>query len=153
MNQTPGVDFEQVINLMKSILSLEYCLQYQIIPLNIEQGCLNLGMVNPKDKNALDFVRTIANALGYSLAVKPIDPDLYQLALAEYLKHNHTGTPTKENTAPKTSSQKVRDSAMTLVGMSFKSQEDSQINNLDSKATIIADRLEKPAFIYYSNFS
>ena len=144
MNEISDIDYEQVVNLIKSILSLEYCLQYQIIPLTIEQGCLSLGMVNPDDRAALEFIRPIINALGYGLTIQPIDSYAHQLALAEYLKHNHIVEQTKADISPQTSCQTVRDSAMTVVNMPLESKPDSQRNNLDSKATIIADLAENP---------
>ncbi|MDJ0632892.1 MAG: hypothetical protein QNJ34_06855 [Xenococcaceae cyanobacterium MO_188.B29] len=144
MNGISDIDYEQVINLIKSILSLEYCLQYQIIPLTIEQGCLSLGMVNPDDRAALDFIHPIVNALGYGLTIQPIDSDTHQLALAEYLKHNHTVEQTKADISPQTSAQTIRDSAMTVVNMPFESEQNIQRNDLDSKATIIADPSENP---------
>ena len=144
MNEISDIDYEQVINLIKSILSLEYCLQYQIIPLTIEQGCLSLGMIDPDDQTALDFIRPIVNALGYGLIIQPIDSYTHQLALAEYLKHNHTVEQIKADISPQTSAQTIRDSAMTVVNMPFESQQNGQRNDLDSKATIIADPSENP---------
>ena len=144
MNETSNIDYEQAINLIKSILSLEYCLQHQIIPLTIEQGCLSLGMVNPEDKTALDFVRPIINALGYSLTIQHIDSYTHQLVLAEYLKHNYAVEQTKTDTSPQVPAQNLRDSAMTVVNTPFEPQPNSQSNDLDNKATIIADRSENP---------
>lgn len=141
MNQNPGIHYEQVINLMKSIISLEYCLQYQIIPLNLEQSCLHLGMIDPQDRDALDFVKTITKALGYSLEIKQIDSYTHQLALAEYLQSNHNSTPVQDNEPSQASAQNLRDSAMTVVGdISF----EEQSQNLDNKATIIAEQIEQP---------
>ena len=141
MNQNPGIHYEQVINLMKSIISLEYCLQYQIIPLNLEQSCLHMGMIDPQDRDALDFVKTITKALGYSLEIKQIDSYTHQLALAEYLQSNHISIPAQDNEPSQASAQNLRDSAMTVVGdISF----EEQPQNLDNKATIIAEQIEQP---------
>ena len=134
MNKTPGINYTQVINLIKSILSLEYCLQYQIIPLNLEKGCLHLGMVNPQDRDALGFAETITHALGYSLEIKPIDSQTHQLALAQYLQNSHTAKPDRA------SDQKASDSAMTVVGMPL----EEPTPNLDCKATVVADLVETP---------
>ena len=134
MDKTPGIDYARVINLMKSILSLEYCLQYQIIPLNLERGCLHLGMVDSQDRDALGFAQTITNALGYSLAIERIDSQTHQLALVQYLQNNHTAKPDRA------SNRENNDSAMTVVGM----PSDEPTPNLDNKATVVAHRVEKP---------
>ncbi len=144
MNETSDIDYEQIINLIQSILSLEHCLQYQIIPLSLEQDCLTLGMVNPEDKTALDFVRPIVRALGYTLNIQRIDSYAHQLVLAAYLKQNHTMEQTQADISPQTSVKKSQDSAMTVVDMPFESNLNSQENDLDSKETIIAEDLENP---------
>ena len=137
MNETSDIDYEQVVNLIQSILSLEYCLQYQIIPLTLEQSCLSLGMVNPKDKTALDFVRPIVSTLGYGLTIQQIDTYTHQLALAEYLKNNYSLEQTQANILPQDSSSKVCDSTITNVNTDFEQQKNGQRNNLDDKATVI----------------
>ena len=144
MNETSDINYEQIIDLIQSILSLEHCLQYQIIPLSLEQDCLTLGMVNPEDKNALDFVRSRVDAWGYLLKVKQIDSYAHQLVLAAYLKHSHTIEQSEADISPQTSSETMPDSAMTVVGTPFEPNQKNQRNDLDNKATIIGDLAENP---------
>ena len=145
MNETLDLDYEQIINLIQSILSLEDCLQHQIIPLTLEQDCLSLGMVNPQDQTALDFIHSIVNVLGYSLNIQHIDSYAHQLVLAAYLKHNHTVEQTKADISPQASLETVCDSAMTVVNTSSEPNQKRQQNELDRQATIIADLPENPS--------
>ena len=139
MNEHSDLDNVQAVNLIKSVLSLEYCLQYQIIPLTIKQGCLNLGMVNPEDRTALDFIRPIVNTIGYSLTIQQISSEEHQLALAEYLKNSYATEQNQANISPQDAIQKARDSAMTLVNVDFDALQKNQPHNSDDKATVIGD--------------
>ena len=104
MNESLDLDYEQIINLIQCLLSLEDCLQYQIIPLTLEQDCLSLGMVNPEDQAALDFIHSIVSVLGYRLNIQQIDSYAHQLVLAAYLKHNHNVEQPKADISPQASS-------------------------------------------------
>ena len=149
---TSAIDYKQAIYLIKSILGLEYCLQYQIIPLSIKQNCLSLGMVNPEDQTALNFVRPIVNALGYGLTLQGIDSYTHQLILAEYLKQNHASgqpnKPDKDNNSEQTiaeiasqaSSREICDLAMTITEIPFEPKQANQEKDLHDKPTLI--RLE-----------
>ena len=155
-----SIDYEQAIQLIKSLLGLEYCLQYQIVPLTVEQRCLTLGMVNPEDKNALNFVRPIANALGYSLGVQCIDSDTHQSVLAEYLQQNYSSGQNKgldrndnfEQTIADLSNfstKDIRDSAMTMADIPFEptkiNQEKNHHKDLYNDPTLVVDRFDNSA--------
>lgn len=77
---------EVVFRLIDSVVSLECCLHYQVLPLELDNNHLTVGMINNKDKTALNFIRPIAASLNYSLEIQSIDPQQHQLILAEYLK-------------------------------------------------------------------
>ena len=144
MNETSDIDYEQIINLIQSILSLEHCLQYQIIPLSLDRGCLSLGMVNPEDETALDFIRPIVNDLGYSLHIQHIDSYAHQLVLAAYLKHNHTVEQAQADVSPQVAPETVDNSSMKVANELFETDRTSKQNDLDSKATIVVDLSENP---------
>ena len=145
--EAPAIDYKQAIHLIKSILGLEYCLQYQIIPLKLKQGCLILGMVNPEDQAALSFVRPIANALSYRIVLETIDSATHQLVLAEYLKQNHTSAQPQKSGKDNNSEQTIAemtsqtpaqesDSAMTITEIPFEPKEPSKLG--DDQPTIYA---------------
>ncbi len=79
-------DQEVVFRLIDSVVSLECCLHYQVLPLELDNNHLTVGMINAKDQTALDFLRPIAASLNYSLEIQSIDPQEHQLVLAAYLK-------------------------------------------------------------------
>ncbi len=77
---------EAIFKLIDSVVSLEFCLHYQVLPLELEDNYLTVGMINTKDKTALNFIRPIAASLHYSLEIQSITPQEHQLVLAAYLK-------------------------------------------------------------------
>ncbi len=77
---------KQIFLLINSILPLESCLRYQILPLALQSDHLTVGMLEPNDKNALNYICPIATSLGYHLDFKLIDSETHQLILSAYLK-------------------------------------------------------------------
>lgn len=83
------IDSEQMFRLIDTILPFEACLYHQVLPLSVEGSRLNLGMVNPEDTSALDYVRRILAYINCSLVPRPISSNTLQTKLSAYL--NHTG--------------------------------------------------------------
>ena len=79
-------DQEVVFRLIDSVVSLECCLHYQVLPLELDNNHFTVGMINAKDQTALNFIRPIAASLNYSLEIQSIDHQEHQLLLAAYLK-------------------------------------------------------------------
>ena len=79
---------EAIFKLIDSVVSLEFCLHYQVIPLELEDNYLTVGMINTRDKTALNFIRPIAASLNYSLEIQSISSGEHQLILAAYLKQS-----------------------------------------------------------------
>ena len=77
---------EAIFKLIDSVVSLEFCLHYQVLPLELDGNYLTVGMIDTKDKTALNCIRPIAASLNYSLEIQSIDPQEHQLVLAAYLK-------------------------------------------------------------------
>lgn len=78
---------DQMQSLIDSILPFEACLFYQVIPLSIEASSLHLGMVNPKDVAALDYVRRQVSYIKYSVTPWAIDSDWHRQILSQYLSY------------------------------------------------------------------
>lgn len=81
------LDVDQMLSLVDSILPFEACLFYQVIPLSIEAGHLNLGMVDPTDTTALEYVRRQVSYIKYSVVSWPVESDWHRQMLSKYLSY------------------------------------------------------------------
>lgn len=81
------INVDQMLSLVDSILPFEACLFHQIIPLSIEAGHLNLGMVDPTDTVALDYVRRQVSYIKYSVVSCPVASDWHRQMLSKYLSY------------------------------------------------------------------
>ena len=82
------VDLNQMFTLIDGILPFEACLYYQVLPLSVEGSRLNLGMVNPDDRGASDYVRRMLSYINCSLVSCEIPSDWHRSILSQYLSHN-----------------------------------------------------------------
>lgn len=82
-------DFElsQIYALIDSILPFEACLYYQVLPLTIEGTRLVIGMVDPRDYAAEEYVRRQLAFINYSITTRPIASDWHRNLLSQYLSH------------------------------------------------------------------
>ena len=81
------INSAQMFQLIDGILPFEACLYHQVLPLSIEGNRLNLGMVNPGDSSALDYVRRMMAYMNCSLVPQVILPDTHHEMLSAYLNH------------------------------------------------------------------
>lgn len=88
------LNVEQMFTLINTVLPLEACLYYQVLPLFLDGTRLHLGMVMPNDTAALEYVRRIVSYLNYSLVPRAITYNALQSALTGYL--NYTGNQSVE---------------------------------------------------------
>lgn len=86
-NSPPNVNLEQLFTLVDGILPFEACLYYQVLPLSIAGSRLNLGMVNPGDQTATEYVRRQVSYINYSIVTSPISSDWHRDILSKYLSH------------------------------------------------------------------
>lgn len=82
------MDTDQIFKLIDSILPFEACLYYQVLPLSIEGSHLKLGIVDPQDASALDYVRRLLSYMNCSLAIQRISAQDQKSVLSAYLYHN-----------------------------------------------------------------
>ena len=151
-------DQEAIFKLIDSVVSLEFCLHHQVLPLELDGTYLTVGMINTKDKGALNFIRPIAASLNFSLEIQSITPQEHQLILAEYLKQSSLTPARKKNQTNQASrdlskdtmideqmlqaepSPRVLDSSSTISEMPEQKQAvSSSSNNLHERATLIVD--------------
>lgn len=81
------MDLELMFRLIDSILPFEACLYHQLLPLRLEGSRLRLGMVNPEDGTALDYVRWILAYMNCSLVPQLITSEAHHAVLTAYLNH------------------------------------------------------------------
>jgi len=91
-----GMQTDQMFRLIDSILPFEACLYYQFLPLALEGRHLKLGMVEPQDSSALDYVRHILAYLNCSLKTERISADTHQAMLSAYLNYTHKFPPPRK---------------------------------------------------------
>lgn len=77
----------QIFGLIDSILPFEACLYYQVLPIAIEGSRLRLGMVDPDDLTALNYVRQLLAYVNCSLIPQPISSETHKSMLSAYLNY------------------------------------------------------------------
>ena len=84
------LDREQIFQLIEKILSFEACLYHQVLPFRLEDNNLFLGIVNPQDDEALNYVSRILSYLNYIMVTQLITSETYRALLLEYLNYKNT---------------------------------------------------------------
>jgi len=87
--EQPG-DREQIFSLIDRLLSLEACLHHQIVPLGLKNNKLLVGIVNPQDKEALDYVSRLVSYVNCTMVTKPIANAIHRTILSSYLQYKNT---------------------------------------------------------------
>ena len=88
---------EQIFRLIESILCFEACLYHQVLPLKLEDKILLLGIVNPRDSAALDYVNSILSYCNCTVKTQPIPAETHRIVLSEYLNYKNTLEASKSN--------------------------------------------------------
>jgi type II secretory ATPase GspE/PulE/Tfp pilus assembly ATPase PilB-like protein len=100
---------EQVIQLIESFLSFEACLYHQILPLRFEDKSLILGMVNPDDETALDYVNRILSYINCTMVIQSMSADTHRSILSAYLNYKNTSkSVTQKFPSPEADSEELR---------------------------------------------
>ena len=94
-------NLEQMFLLIEGILPFEACLYYQVLPLSIEGSSLNLGMVNPDDTKAADYVRRQVSYINCSIVSRPISSDWHREILSKFLSHSAKSRQASQFSEPK----------------------------------------------------
>lgn len=120
---TVPVDTKKVFQLIDRILPFEACLYHQILPLEVAEGRLHLGMVMLEDTAALDYVRRLVGYMNYTIAPQSLSSETHYSTLTAYL--NYAQNRSQETPAPATEppSQPVKKAT----------------SDLQAKATLVLD--------------
>ncbi len=140
---------EQIFELIDSIISLESCLHYQFLPLELKNNVLTLGMINSKDRNGYNFIYPIVTSLNYILKIVEISSETHQLILAEYLKRDLSDLPSEnpQSNPLNNSSGSKLNSSQTIVEVPIDSpHNNNQTRNLHDRATLIINPQEESKF-------
>lgn len=90
---------EKVFQLIDRVLPFEACLFHQILPMSIEDGKLQLGMVMLDDVAALDYARRMVGYQNYLLVPQSLSSEAHHTVLTAYLNYNQN-RPTPPLTIP-----------------------------------------------------
>lgn len=82
------LDVQQLFILIDGVLPFEACLYYQVLPLYVDSDRLILGMVNPYDSAAMDYVRRIISYHKYRPIAHTISSEALQAVLSAYLSYS-----------------------------------------------------------------
>lgn len=138
---TERLNVEQMFILVDGVLPIEACLYYQVLPLFLDGSRLHLGMVNPEETTASDYVRRIVSYLNYSLITRRISSQALQAALSAYLKYSDSQSPSSHqpSTAAPEPSPFLTDGEDSQVGHS-NSPHNLETNN---RETLVLDATEQ----------
>ena len=92
----PKLNHGQIFQLIDSALSFEACLYHQVLPLALEGDRVVLGMVNPEDTAAIEYVGRILSYMNYSLVAQPMAVEAHKALLSTYLNRSKETKPVKE---------------------------------------------------------
>ncbi|WRH65123.1 MAG: hypothetical protein RSE13_14320 [Planktothrix sp. GU0601_MAG3] len=81
------MEAQQIFALIDSILPLEVCLHYQILPLCLKENYLYLGVVDSEDQSALEYVQKIVSYMNCSIISQVIYSEEQRSILSAYLYH------------------------------------------------------------------
>ncbi len=88
VNGVTPLDSQQIFPLIDSILPLEVCLHYQILPVCLKDNHLYLGMVDSQDESALEYVQKIVGYMNCSIVAQKISAEEHRSLLSAYLCHS-----------------------------------------------------------------
>jgi type II secretory ATPase GspE/PulE/Tfp pilus assembly ATPase PilB-like protein len=101
-SQATGIiplDAQQIFALIDSILPLEVCLHYQILPLALKENHLYLGVVDSEDESALEYVQKIVSYMNCSIRTQMISSAEERSLLSSYLYYKQQDQKVEENTS------------------------------------------------------
>ncbi|MEM6446886.1 MAG: hypothetical protein AAF704_10030 [Cyanobacteria bacterium P01_D01_bin.123] len=82
-----SVNWEQVPILIAAFLPVEICVYYQVVPVNLDGTLLILGMVDPNDLAAQDYVGKMLEFSHLQVHPHPISFEEHQELIAYYFSH------------------------------------------------------------------
>lgn len=82
------INSNQIFPLIDTVVPFEACLYYQVLPLSLFGNILKLGVVDPQDDSALDYVQRILAYMNCSVTTEVISSQTQHSMLSAYLLHD-----------------------------------------------------------------
>jgi len=79
------MDSDRILELIDDVLPFEVCLYYRVIPLKVTPDRVHLGMVEPDDLLALEYLNQLFHHVGRNVVAKAISMDAHQFVMSSYL--------------------------------------------------------------------
>jgi len=79
------MDSDRILELIDNVLPFEVCLYYRVIPLKVTADRIQLGMVEPEDDTALDYLKRLFQHVDRAIVPNGISADVHQLVMSQYL--------------------------------------------------------------------
>lgn len=133
---------EQIFRLINSTLSFEACLYHQVLPLALSGNSFLLGMVNPEDTAALEYVGRIISYMNYTLEAQAIEVEFHKVVLSAYLKHTEASKAVTELGCSSAEKSHLEKSSVVSPNDGCSSTEKSQVEKTD-----VVSPNDKPTFI------
>ena len=115
---------EQIFRLIEEgILCFEACLYHQVLPLKLEYNTLLLGIVNPKDKVALDYVNSILSYLKITVVTQSVTAEAHRILLSEYLTYKNASSESKLDRQDRVDSNDVQNVENPLITKNLEEEE------------------------------
>lgn len=112
------VNIGQVFVLIEGMLPFEACLYHQVVPLSIKGSTLHLGMVDPEDDAAADYVKRLVSYINCSIVRHPVSSDWHREVLSKFLSHSSKNQSTSQADEPKSEASKSKDKVENANGFS-----------------------------------
>lgn len=85
------MELNQIFKLIDTVLPLEVCLYHKVLPLSRQESRLYLGMVDPQDATAVDYVRKMVQHLNCTILPQKISLEQHKSILSSYLSYQGQG--------------------------------------------------------------
>ncbi len=152
-NPNQQLEREQIFRLIEEgILCFEACLYHQVLPLKLEYNTLLLGIVNPKDKVALDYVNNILSYLKITLATQSVSAEAHRIILSDYLTYKNESSESQLNQQEtQVDSKNVPDIENSLITKQLEKEEEEQESLPGDNTLILFDSSNRAKFKSLSN--
>ncbi len=144
-------NLQEIFQIVDTLVPLECCIYYQIIPLSVTDNYLNLGMVNPENTAAINYIRSTIKYLNYHLKTQAIEASTHEVILSTYLKYRQTKeTKKKAANISSATTADIPDQQQTIEKSTFAiAPPQSLFNNQNVKNSedLVSDCHEKPTIV------
>lgn len=137
-NPNQQLEREQIFRLIEEgILCFEACLYHQVLPLKLEYNNLLLGIVNPKDTVALEYVNGILSYLKITVATRTVTAEAHRIILSEYLNYKNASSESKLDNSHQLDSNNAQNIENPLIAKITQITQNSEEESIPGDNTLI----------------